>query len=303
MDTDKIVLRKEGAIARIILNNPARLNAIAIEMWQALETVLDDVAEDPGTRVVVITGAGGKAFSAGADISEFDRRHADAEAVRDATARDSRVCSKLEGLAKPTIAEIEGYCLGGAVAFALCCDLRICSEGSRFGIPPAKLGHCYEPHSIERVIQAVGVPNTREILFTARQFSAQEAYEMGFVKRVVSDRELALYVQNYAETIATNAPLTVRAVKRITNELVKEPGERDMALCDALVAECYASRGPPRRPARLHGKAQTGVHGSVRLQHALGAQRLDLVFADPEAGEDLGIVLAELGDDAADARC
>ena len=241
MDNDQVILRKEGAVARIVLNNPARLNAISMAMWDRLDQILDDLAEDRAVRVVVISGAGGKAFSSGADISEFDRRHADAAAVRTASARDAAVCAKLENLDRPTIAEIEGYCLGGAVAFALCCDLRICSDDSRFGIPPAKLGHCYEPYSIERVMNAVGLANTREILFTARQFSGQEAYEMGLVNRVVPKDELSAYVRNYAETIAGNAPLTVRAVKRITCELVKEPGARDLALCDALVAECYAS--------------------------------------------------------------
>jgi enoyl-CoA hydratase len=212
-----------------------------MEMMDALGTILDDVAEAAAIRVLIISGAGGRAFSAGADISEFDRRHADAAAVRQATARDARVTAKLETLDKPTIAEIDGYCLGGAVAFALCCDLRICSEDSRFAIPPAKLGHCYDPHGIERVIKIVGVPNTREILFTARQFSAREAYEMGLVNRVVPKGELSTYVQDYAETIAANAPLTVRAVKRITCELAAEPDARDLSLCEALVAECYAS--------------------------------------------------------------
>jgi enoyl-CoA hydratase len=241
MTEEKVILRQEGAIARIILNNPARLNAISMEMWNRLDQTLEAVAEDRATRVLVISGAGGKAFSAGADISEFDRRHADAAAVRNASSRDAAVCARLEELEKPTIAEIEGYCLGGAVAFALCCDLRICSDDSRFGIPPAKLGHCYEPQSIARVMKAVGVANAREILFTARQFSAPEAYDMGLVNRVVPKAELSAYVQDYAETIAANAPLTVRAVKRITGELLKEPASRDMDLCHALVAECYAS--------------------------------------------------------------
>jgi enoyl-CoA hydratase len=233
MEDDQVMLRKEGAVARILLNNPARLNAISMAMWSALDRMLDDIADDRGVRVVIVSGAGGKAFSAGADISEFDRRHADASAVRQASARDAEICAKLESLATPTIAEIVG--------FALCCDLRICSDDSRFGIPPAKLGHCYTPESIERVMTTVGIANTREILFTARQFSAREAYEMGLVNRVVAKGELAEYVKNYGETIAANAPLTVRAVKRITGELAKDPGTRDMALCDALVAECYAS--------------------------------------------------------------
>jgi enoyl-CoA hydratase/carnithine racemase len=241
MDNDKLILRKDGVVARIVLNNPARLNAISMAMWDSLDRMLDELAADRALRVVVICGAGGRAFSAGADISEFDRRHADDAAVRKASARDADICAKLESLGKPTIAEIEGFCLGGAVAFALCCDLRICSEDSRFGIPPAKLGHCYEPRDIERVMKTVGLAHTREILFTARQFSAREAYEMGLVNRVVAKSDLSASVRTYADTIAANAPLTVSAVKRITCELAKEPDMRDLGLCDALVAECYAS--------------------------------------------------------------
>jgi enoyl-CoA hydratase len=153
MDSGSIVLRRDGAIARIILDNRLRLNAISSAMWDELDRALDAIAEDRVVRVVV-AGSGGKAFSAGADISEFDRRHADAAAVREASARDARVCGKLETLEKPTIAEIEGYCLGGAVALALCCDLRVCSEEARFGIPPAKLGHCYDVLGLERVMNA-----------------------------------------------------------------------------------------------------------------------------------------------------
>jgi enoyl-CoA hydratase len=261
MSDDQVILHKEGAVARIILNNPARLNAISMEMWDRLERIFDDLAEDRAIRVVVIAGAGGKAFSAGADISEFDRRHADAAAVGAATTRDARVNGKLESLERPTIAQIEGYCLGGAVAFALCCDLRICSDDSRFGIPPAKLGHCYEPHGIERVMKVVGVPNTKEILITARQFSAEEAYQMGLVNRVVPKTQLSSYVQSYAEMIAANAPLTVRAVKRIIGELVKEPGLRDLALCEALVAECYASEDHREGRRAFMEKRKPTFHG------------------------------------------
>jgi enoyl-CoA hydratase/carnithine racemase len=126
MGKDDITLRKEGALARIILNNPARLNAISMAMWDSIDRVLDDLADDNATRVVIISGAGGKAFSAGADISEFDRRHADPAAVRNTSARDAGVCAKLENLEEPTIAEIEeGYCLGGASPshFAAICAL------------------------------------------------------------------------------------------------------------------------------------------------------------------------------------
>jgi enoyl-CoA hydratase/carnithine racemase len=241
MTSDKILLQKEGAVARVILNNPARHNAITMEMWQAAETILDDLAQDPAIRVVVVSGAGGKAFSAGADISEFERRHADQTAINTNSRANDRVCEKLAGLDKPTIAQIEGFCMGGAMVFALCCDLRICSEDSRFGIPPARLGNGYSHTSIARVMNTVGLSNTKEILFTGRQFTAPEAFAMGLVNRVVPREQLATYVGNYTDTIAHNAPLTVKAIKLMTVELVKEPEERDIALCEKLFADCYAS--------------------------------------------------------------
>lgn len=241
MDQDQILFERDGAVARIILNNPARHNAMSIEMWEALDRALDRIAADPAVRVVVLSGAGGDAFCAGADISQFDRRHATPEAIIEHGARDARISARLEGLDQPVIAEIEGYCLGGGVALALHCDIRIASDDSRFAIPPAKLGHCYDAYSLERVMWAVGLANTREILFTARQFSADEAYDMGLVNRVVAKPDLASYVQDYAQLMAENAPLTLRAVKRITGELLKEPQRRQLALCDALVAACFAS--------------------------------------------------------------
>jgi enoyl-CoA hydratase/carnithine racemase len=241
MSSDTVILAKAGAIARIILNNPARLNAISMAMWERLDTILDDLAADRTVRVVIVSGAGGRAFSAGADISEFAARHADATAIRRNTERDALVSARLETLDQPVIAEIDGFCLGGAVAFALHCDLRICSDDARFGIPPARLGHCYSPAEIARVIGVVGLSHTRELLYTARQFSADEAYQMGLVDRVVAKAELEGFVRNYAETIAGNAPLTIGAIKQISREMTKEPGARDIPMCEDLVARCYAS--------------------------------------------------------------
>jgi enoyl-CoA hydratase/carnithine racemase len=131
--------------------------------------------------------------------------------------------------------------MGGAAVLAICCDLRICSDDSRFGIPPAKLGNGYGHLEVEMVMNAVGVAHAREILFTGRQFSAQEAYDMGLVQRVLPRAELAPYVDEYVETIARNAPLTVRAVKLMSLELLKPPEQRDIALCERLFEACYAS--------------------------------------------------------------
>jgi enoyl-CoA hydratase/carnithine racemase len=136
---------------------------------------------------------------------------------------------------------IEGYCIGGGAGLAVCCDLRICTDDAKFAIPAAKLGLGYGLTRLQRLINLVGPSFTKEIFFTARQFTAQEAAVMGLVNRVVTRDQLEAYVQDYAARISENAPLTVRAIKRITGEAMKDPGERDVALCDRLVAECFAS--------------------------------------------------------------
>ena len=241
MITDKMLMQKDGAVGRMIFNNPARHNAVSLEMWQAAEEILEDFTRDPAIRVVVLSGAGGKAFVSGADISKFENERATEEAIKHYNQITARASNKLSELKKPTIAEIQGYCIGGGLGIALACDLRICSDNSRFGVPAAKLGLGYAHKGIKRLIDVVGPAMAKEIFFTARQFSAAEAYEMGLVNRVVPGGELSAYVRNYADTIGGNAPLTVLQIKRTVGELVKDERERDYALCDRLVADCFAS--------------------------------------------------------------
>lgn len=242
MTTDKMIQRKDDGVGWLIFNNPAKLNAVSFEMWQATHEILDDFAHDPAVRVVVVRGAGGKAFVSGADISKFEDERAEAEAVERYNANSEKAYVALLGHAKPTIAMIEGYCIGGGAGLAVCCDLRIAAEDARFAIPAAKLGLGYGLSRLRRLIDLVGPSFTKEIFFTARQFSAAEALTMGLVNRVVPVAELEAYVTGYARRIAENAPLTVNAVKRIVAEAMKDPGERDIALCERLVAECFASQ-------------------------------------------------------------
>ncbi|MBL4719806.1 MAG: enoyl-CoA hydratase/isomerase family protein, partial [Alphaproteobacteria bacterium] len=142
---------------------------------------------------------------------------------------------------KPTIAMIRGYCIGGGVGTAISCDIRICSENARFAIPAARLGLGYEFDGVRRLVDLIGPSFTKEIFFTARQFSAAEAQTMGLVDRVVPDDQLESYVQQYADTIAGNAPMTVQAVKRSVLEGAKDPDDRDIAICDQMVDICNAS--------------------------------------------------------------
>jgi enoyl-CoA hydratase len=240
--TDKMIARKDGAIGRLIFNNPARRNAVSLEMWQAVEQILDDFEADDGIRVIVVSGAGGRAFVSGADISEFAEKRASAEAAAAYSRVSEAARARLEMTPKPTIAMIRGYCIGGGVGTALSCDLRIAAEGARFGIPAARLGLGYGYDGIRRLIDLVGPAYAREIFYTARQFSAEEALRMGLVNQVVPEDKLENYVNEYCEMIAANAPLTLRAVKSIVREALKDADERDLVLCRRVVDDCFASR-------------------------------------------------------------
>src|SRR5262252_8101309 len=211
--TSKMIMEKKGAIGRLIFNNPARHNAVSLEMWEAVTRIIDDFERDDAIRVIVVSGAGGRAFVSGADISEFGEKRA-SEAAAAAYAKISEGARRrLEEISKPTIAMIQGYCIGGGVATALACDLRIAAEGSKFGIPAAKLGLGYAYDGIKKLIDIVGPAYAREIFYTARQFSAEEALAMGLINRLVPDGELETYVKNYCEVIAANAPLTIKSAK------------------------------------------------------------------------------------------
>ena len=237
----KMLARKEGGIGWMTFNNPERHNAVSLEMWQAAEAILADFAGNPEVRVVVLSGAGGKAFVSGADISKFESERATAEGVAAYNAQSDRVYSGLYRLGKPVIAMIEGYCIGGGVALATCCDIRVCSENSSFGIPAAKLGLGYGLKGISRLVDLVGPSFAKELFFTARRFTADEAERMGLVNRVVPKGGVQDFVTAMAQEIAGNAPLTVTSVKRIVGEALKDEATRDTALCDQLVAECFAS--------------------------------------------------------------
>ena len=239
--TSKMLCEKDGAVGRIIFNNPARHNAVSLEMWQAMAAIMADFDADDQVRVIVVTGAGGKAFVSGADISEFkEKRNSEEAAAEYANISEAGRRALAETL-KPTIAMIRGYCIGGGLATALACDLRIAAEGSKFGIPAAKLGLGYAYDGVKKLVDIVGPAYAREIFYTARQFGAEEALQMGLINRVVPDGELESYVDNYCKTIAGNAPLTVQAAKVIVREAVKDAVERDMALCKEVVARCFAS--------------------------------------------------------------
>jgi enoyl-CoA hydratase len=241
-ESDKMLSRKEGGVGIVTFNNPERLNAVSLDMWEMTKHILDGFAADNDIRVVVLTGAGGKAFVSGADISKFSSERATIEAVRAYNVKSDAAYSSIADFPKPTIAMIRGYCIGGGLGLATCCDLRIASDNSRFAVPAAKLGLGYGYTGLKRLVDIVGPAFAKEIFYTARQFDAQEAVTMGLINRVVPTGELETYVKGVTDMICANAPLTIKAVKCTVGEIMKDESKRNVARTVELVEQCFASR-------------------------------------------------------------
>src|SRR5436190_12259600 len=240
--SEKMLSRKEGSVGYVIFNNPERHNAVSLDMWQAAGEMLDDFREDSNIKVVVVTGNGGKAFVSGADISRFEKERSNEAAVSHYNKVVEKSYAAFHEFPKPVIAMIRGYCIGGGMGLAACCDIRIATEGSKFAVPAAKLGLCYGYPGLKRLVGVVGASFAMEIFYTARQFTAAEALAMGLVNRVVPDGELESFVKSYAEMIAGNAPLTIKAVKAVVSEMMKDEINRDLKRAQAAVDACFKSR-------------------------------------------------------------
>jgi enoyl-CoA hydratase len=241
MQTDKVIARVQDGIGWMTLNNPERHNAISLEMWETALQIMADFAADPAVRVMVVTGAGGKAFASGADISKFKDERQQADAVAHYQDTTQRAYSALQAMAIPTIAMVRGYCIGGGTALAVCCDMRICSENAKFGVPAAKLGLGYGLGRAKPLVDLIGPAFAKEMFFTGRHFDAREAERMGLVNRVVADDAIEATVTELASTIAGNAPLTVRCAKLVVGEAVKDAEVRDVAATERAVEACFAS--------------------------------------------------------------
>ena len=242
LPTDKILAHVDGATGHIIFNNAERHNAVSLEMWDAVEVALTAFDKDDAVRVVVMSGAGGKSFVSGADISKFDKERGTKEATQHYNARLKIVYDTIENYAKPTIAMIDGYCIGGGLNLATCADMRIASAKSKFAMPAAKLALGYPFDAIRRLVNAVGAASAKQLMFTAKSIDADTALRLGLVQEVVAEGDLAARVDNLSATIAGNAPMTVRAMKYIaTQVLLADPAARDLQRCDDMVAACFAS--------------------------------------------------------------
>jgi enoyl-CoA hydratase len=238
---EKLLAQRDGAVGHIIFNNPARHNAVSLEMWQRMQTVLSEFAADASLRVLVVSGAGGKAFVSGADISRFESERATMEAVKIYNATSARAYDLLYNFPKPTIAKIQGYCIGGGMNLAVCCDLRICTADTTFAIPAARLGLGYGFVGVNRLAEIVGISRAMELFYTARQVPAAEALQIGLANRVVPAGEIEAAVEETTRAIADNAPLTIAAIKAVAREIGKPPAERDLAKLDRMVEACFCS--------------------------------------------------------------
>ncbi len=242
MANDKILSSKRDGIGSLVFNNPEKRNALSPDMALAAADVIEDFERDPDVRVIVLSGAGGKAFVSGGDISRFETERATAEQMVEYSRKSERFRTTLIGVGKPTIAMIRGYCLGGGLSVALNCDLRFCAEDSQFGIPAARLGIGYGAERLTQLVHLVGPSVAKDILFSGRRLSAAEALRVGLVNQVLAATELEEHVNKYAATLAGNAPLSIVAAKRVIDEIVKDKPDRDRALCERVIADCFASQ-------------------------------------------------------------
>ena len=238
---DKILSEKDGRVGRFTINRPDKRNAMSLDMWRRMRDVFEAWADDPEIRVIVVRGAGDKCFCAGNDISEFKDLRSTPAGIAAYHATTEQAYSALRGIAKPTIARIEGFCMGGGLEVAQLCDIQIAADTATFAVTPAKLGIGYKLDDVRLLTDAVSAKHAKEILFTGRRFPAADALRWGLVNRVVAAADLDATVDGYVEEIAANAPLSVKAAKLIVNEAVKEAADRDEALCASLVDACNAS--------------------------------------------------------------
>ena len=230
----------ENRVGYIVLDNPSKLNAISFSMWEKIGTTLEEYKKNKDIRCVVMTGNGEKAFSAGADISEFNDNRSLEEAVLLYDNVSKTTLNILQNFPKPTIAIINGYCIGGGLATALSCDVRIASEKSTFAIPAAKLGLAYDYLGIKKLRDLIGPSRAKYIFFTARQFSSTEAIQMGIIEQIFKEKDFKEGVMQVLNTIIDNAPLTIASAKLAIDADIED---KDLyKKCKEFEAICFSSK-------------------------------------------------------------
>lgn len=239
--TDKIIGRITNGIAEIIFNNPEKLNATSLEMWIKVGELAQQYAVDPNVRVLILSGAGGKAFVSGADISKFESQRANAADNEVYASKSAAAYEGIYNFPKPTIAKIQGYCIGGGMNLAICCDMRVATANSKFGVPAGRLGLGYGYTPINRLAHVVGISRAMQFLYTAQQIGAEEAFQIGLLNKIAPEGELDKTVSDMANAIAENAPLTIALVKASAREITRPEGAPDHAKLKTMSDACFSS--------------------------------------------------------------
>ncbi len=239
--TERVQVWRDASTLHIRFSNPTRHNALSVDMWEAVPPMLTQAEADGRIRLVVFSGAGDKAFVSGADISQFEDMRAAREAVARYEAMAEAALTGIERCPKPTLACIRGWCIGGGVNVAIACDIRIAASDAVFSIPAARLGLGYRYSAMKNLVDLVGPGAAKDLFFTARRIAADEARTLGLVSRVCPPEQLEALLAEYTGALDENAPLTIRAAKAITAEILKESPDADLEHCQAVIRDCFAS--------------------------------------------------------------
>src|SRR3954467_3284224 len=237
----KILQSVIDGVGVVTFNNPEKRNAMSLEMWEGLGAALTELRDDPEVRVVIMVGAGDKAFVSGADISQFEKTRHNAAASEEYSRRSEAQRALLANYPKPTIASIRGFCLGGGMQVAMLADIRFAADNSQFGIPAAKLGIAYGYDGLKHLVSLVGPSWARLIMYTGMKIDSAEALRIGLVDRVLPGAELWDATMEIARTISGNAPLAIKAAKLTIAQVLKDESKRDMDAVKAVGTACMDS--------------------------------------------------------------
>lgn len=237
----KVWLDEDGSTLQIQFNNPERHNALSVDMWEAVTPLLNVAESDERIRLVIFSGAGEKAFVSGADITQFEDMRAAKEAVARYELMAEQALMGIYNFSKPTLARIKGYCIGGGVNVAMCCDIRIAADDSVFSIPAARLGLGYRYSALKNLVDLVGPAVAKDLFFTARRINATKACDVGLITRICEVGKLDALEAEYKKALAENAPITVCAGKAIIAQILKPSPEVDHDQCRQLIKDCFES--------------------------------------------------------------
>ena len=237
----KMLSRSEGSVGWMIFDQQAKYNAVTYDMRRAIPEILEKFEKDDEVRIVIVAGAGDKAFISGSDVSQFGEKRSSKDMIKLYDEASEQANSAMQDFPKPLIAMIQVYCLGACVLTAMLCDFRIAADNSVFGLPPAKLGLGVGFGGVDNLVKLIGPAYASEMLFTGNRYTAEQAMKMGLVNEIVPHTELEQTVVESAEIIALNAPLTIKLLKTSIQNTQLDESQRDMQKVQAQIDACFES--------------------------------------------------------------